>query len=92
MTGVHFLALGNWGECVSNLYNNTNTCINNVEYSQEDNILALDINDLIRQYEVNDQINIEIIGTRSWNSQSSCQCVDVMQCVQTKELTEKKNR
>ena len=53
--------------------------------------MALEINDVINQYEVNDQINIEII-TRSFNSRTSCQCVNVMQCVKTKELTEQKNR
>ena len=53
--------------------------------------MALEINDVINQYEVNDQINIEII-TRSFSSRTSCQCVNVMQCVKTKELTEQKNR
>ena len=53
--------------------------------------MALEINDVINQYEVNDQINIEII-TRSFSSRTSCKCVNVMQCVKTKELTEQKNR
>ena len=91
---MHFwllCSLGNWGECDSNLYNNTNTCTNNDEFSQEDNKIALEINDLFNQFVVNDQINIEII-TRSFNSRTSCQCVNVMQCVKTKELTEQKNR
>ena len=91
---MHFwllCSLGNWGECDPNLYNNTNTCTNDDEFSQEENKMALEINDVINQYEVNDQINIEII-TRSFNSRTSCKCVNVMQCVKTKELTEQKNR
>ena len=81
-TQVSFL--GNWGEC------NPNTCTNNALYSQEDNKLALEINDLINQFKVNDNLN-KIIGTRSQDSDSDeeCECVNVTKCPRTSEVLDK---
>jgi hypothetical protein len=77
---------GNWGEC------DPITCTNNALYSQEDNKLALEINDLVNEYKVNDNINNEI-GTMSFGSGMlyDCQCVNVMKCVRTKQLMEQNN-
>ena len=79
-----YLFLGNWGEC------NPNICTKNELYSQEDNKLALEINDLINQFKVNDNLN-KIIGTRSQDSDSDeeCECVSVTKCPRTNEVLDK---
>ena len=79
-----YLFLGNWGEC------NPNICTKNELYSQEDNKLALEINDLINQFKVNDNLN-KIIGTRSQDSDSDeeCECVNVTKCPRTSEVLDK---
>ena len=78
--------LGHWGEC------DPNTCTRNELYSQEDNKLALEINDLINQFKVNDNLN-KIIGTRSQDSDSDsdeeCECVNVTKCPRTSEVLDK---
>ena len=79
-----YLFLGNWGEC------NPNICTKNELYSQEDNKLALEVNDLINQFKVNDNLN-KIIGTRSQDSDSDeeCECVNVTKCPRTNEVLDK---
>ena len=81
---MYLSILGNWGEC------NPNICTKNELYSQEDNKLALEINDLINQFKVNDNLN-KIIGTRSQDSDEECECVSVTKCARTSEVLDKIN-
>ena len=50
--------------------------------------MALEINDLINQFKVNDNLN-KIIGTRSQDSDEKCECVSVTKCPRTNELLDK---
>ena len=76
--------LGNWGECDINICN-----INDL-YLEEDNKLALEIDDLIKQHKDNDEINNNV-GTTFEGSGilEDCPCINVLKCVRTKELVDK---
>ena len=50
--------------------------------------MALEINDLINQFKVNDNLN-KIIGTRSQDSDEECECVSVTKCPRTSEVLDK---
>ena len=52
--------------------------------------MALEINDLINQFKVNDNLN-KIIGTRSQDSDEECECVSVTKCARTSEVLDKIN-
>ena len=75
---------GNWGEC------DLNTCSSNDLYSEEDNKVALEIDDLINKHKENDKINNNV-GTTLQGSGTldDCQCINVLKCVRTKDLVDK---
>ena len=54
--------------------------------------MALEINDLINQFKVNDNLNNDV-GTRSQDSVTAeeCECVNILKCATTKELLDKMN-
>ena len=74
---------GNWGEC------DLNTCSIDL-YSEEDNKVALEIDDLINKHKENDKINNNV-GTTIQGSGTldDCQCINVLKCVRTNDLVDK---
>ena len=76
--------LGNWGECDNNI------CNSNDQYLEEDNKLALEIDDLIKQHRDNDKINNNV-GTTLQGSGTldDCQCINILKCVRTNDLVDK---
>ena len=78
-----FIILGHWGEC------DPQKCTNNALYTQEDNKLALEVSDLIKEYETSDTLNNDI-GTRlELSIPLECPCVEIQRCVRTKHILDK---
>ena len=72
--------LGHWGEC------DPQKCVDNTLFTEEDNKLGLEVSDLIKEYEISDNVNDDINTRLESAIPFECPCIDVQKCERTKNL------
>ena len=77
--------LGHWGEC------DPQKCTDNALFTEEDNKFALEVSDLIKEYEISDTVNNDINTRLESTIPFECPCIDVKKCERTKNLIDYAN-